>query len=135
MTTPKSQPSIRVKTLSDSPNLKSIWSSNYVNSDIYPFDFIASEPHDYSNSIPTVDFSLLTSIDPHQRPQAINNLNKACQEWGFFMVVNHGIQESLMKKVIDGTQGFFNIREEEKKEFEGKHVLDPIRYGTCFNTS
>lgn len=50
-------------------------------------------------------------------------------------VVNHGIQESLMNKVIDGTQGFFNLREEEKKEFEGKHVLDPIRYGTSFNTS
>ncbi|KAH0641527.1 hypothetical protein KY289_032501 [Solanum tuberosum] len=134
MTTPIIQPSISVKTLSESPNLKSI-PSNYVNSDICPFDFIASKPHDYSNSIPTVDFSLLTSIDPHQRSQAINNLNKACQEWGFFMVVNHGIQDSLMKKVIDGTQGFFNLREEEKKEFEGKHVLDPIRYGTSFNTS
>ncbi|KAL3329636.1 hypothetical protein AABB24_033804 [Solanum stoloniferum] len=134
MTTPIIQPSISVKTLSESPNLNSI-PSNYVNSDIYPFDFIASEPHDYSISIPTVDFSLLTSIDPHQRSQAINNLNKACQDWGFFMVVNHGIQESLMKKVIDGTQGFFNLKEEEKKEFEGKHVLDPIRYGTSFNTS
>lgn len=123
------KPSISVKTLSESPNLKSI-PSNYVNSDIYP-----SEPHDYSNLIPTVDFSLLTSTDPHQRSQAINNLNKACQEWGFFMVVNHGIPENLMKEVINGTEGFFNLREEEKKEFEGKNVLDPIRCGTSFNVS
>lgn len=123
------KPSISVKTLSESPNLKSI-PSNYVNSDIYP-----SEYHDYSNLIPTVDFSLLTSTDPHQRSQAINNLNKACQEWGFFMVVNHGIPENLMKEVINGTEGFFNLREEEKKEFEGKNVLDPIRCGTSFNVS
>lgn len=128
------QPAISVKTLSESPNLKSI-PSNYVNSDICPSDSPASEPHDYSNLIPTVDFSLLTSTDPHQRSQAINNLNKACQEWGFFMVVNHGIPENLMKEVINGTEGFFNLREEEKKEFEGKNVLDPIRRGTSFNTS
>lgn len=50
-------------------------------------------------------------------------------------VVNHGIPENLMKDVIDGTEGFFNLREEEKKEFEGKNVLDPIRCGTSFNTS
>ncbi|XP_055819962.1 2-oxoglutarate-dependent dioxygenase 19-like [Solanum dulcamara] len=128
------QPAISVKTLSELPNLKSI-PSNYVNSSIYPSDSPASEPHDYSDSIPTVDFSLLTSTDPHQRSEAINTLSKACQDWGFFMVVNHGIPENLMKDVIDGTEGFFNLREEEKKEFAGKNVLDPIRYGTSFNTS
>lgn len=79
------QPAISVKTLSELPNLKSI-PSNYVNSSIYPSDYPASEPHDYSDSIPTVDFSLLTSIDPNQRSEAINTLNKACQDWGFFMV-------------------------------------------------
>lgn len=128
------QPAITVKTLSESPNLKSI-PSNYVNSSIYPSDSPASHPLDHSNSIPTVDFSLLTSNDPHQRSDAINCLNKACQDWGFFMVVNHGIPKNLMKAVIDGTQGFFNMTEEEKKEFEGKNVLDPIRCGTSFNTS
>ncbi|XP_060179378.1 2-oxoglutarate-dependent dioxygenase 19-like [Lycium barbarum] len=127
------QPAITVKILSESPNLKSI-PSNYVNSAMYPSDSPASDPID-SNSIPTVDFSLLNSTDPHQRSEAINSLNKACQDWGFFMVVNHGIPENLMKEVIDGTQGFFNMREEEKKEFEGKHVLDPIRCGTSFNAS
>ncbi|MCD7447983.1 hypothetical protein HAX54_036803 [Datura stramonium] len=50
-------------------------------------------------------------------------------------VVNHGIPESLMKAVIDGTCEFFNLPEEDKQEFAGKHVLDPIRCGTSFNTS
>ncbi|OIT21826.1 PREDICTED: protein DMR6-LIKE OXYGENASE 2-like [Nicotiana attenuata] len=128
------QPASTVKILSESPNLNSI-PSTYVNSTINPSDSPASDPDLDSYSIPTIDFSLLTSTDPQQRSEAIDNLGKACQDWGFFMVVNHGIPESLIKEVIDGTQGFFNLAEEEKKEIEGKHVLDPIRCGTSFNTS
>ena len=48
-------------------------------------------------------------------------------------VVNHGVPESLMKGVINACDEFFNLREEEKEEFEGKYVLDPIRCGTSFN--
>ena len=37
-------------------------------------------------SIPTIDFSLLTSCDPEQRSKILLDLRKACEEWGFFMV-------------------------------------------------
>lgn len=50
-------------------------------------------------------------------------------------VVNHGVPESLMKGVITACDEFFNLREEEKEEFEGKHVLDPIRCGTSFHAN
>ncbi|GMP38931.1 hypothetical protein CsSME_00009984 [Camellia sinensis var. sinensis] len=36
--------------------------------------------------------------------------------------------------MVDACNGFFDLREEEKREFEGKHVLDPIRCGTSFNS-
>ncbi|KAL7001154.1 hypothetical protein U1Q18_002308 [Sarracenia purpurea var. burkii] len=29
---------------------------------------------------------------------------------------------------------FFNLREAKKKEFEGKHMFDPIQFGTSFST-
>ena len=45
----------------------------------------ASEPEE---TIPIIDFSLLTSCDPHQRSIAIHKLSKACEEWGFFTVIN-----------------------------------------------
>lgn len=40
-----------------------------------------------------------------------------------------------MKRMIDACDEFFNLTEDEKREFEGKHVLDAIRYGTSFNAS
>ena len=37
-------------------------------------------------TIPTIDFSLLTSGDPEQRSKVLHDLRKACDEWGYFMV-------------------------------------------------
>ncbi|XP_063936223.1 LOW QUALITY PROTEIN: 2-oxoglutarate-dependent dioxygenase 19-like [Daucus carota subsp. sativus] len=59
----------------------------------------------------------------------------ACQDWGFFLVINHGVSESLMKNVMEGCYEFFNLTDEEKKAYEGSDVLDPIRCGTSFNTA
>ncbi|KAK4438137.1 2-oxoglutarate-dependent dioxygenase 19 [Sesamum alatum] len=50
-------------------------------------------------------------------------------------VINHGIPEELMRAVIDVTNEFFNLPEEEKPEFQPENVLEPIRYGTSFNTA
>ncbi|KAL7206050.1 hypothetical protein ACSBR2_018880 [Camellia fascicularis] len=121
--------STSIKTLAESPGLSYI-PPNYTYT-TNPHESAASEPED---SIPIIDFSSLTSSDPDQRSQVIQDLGKACQEWGFFMVVNHGVPESLMKEMVDACNGFFDLREEEKREFEGKHVLDPIRCGTSFNS-
>ncbi|KAK6156807.1 hypothetical protein DH2020_011055 [Rehmannia glutinosa] len=131
---PPSPPSniTSVKKLSESPNLNSI-PSNYAYYTNYPTETnIASNSDD---SIPTIDLSLLTSDNPDQRSKAIQDLDKACQEWGFFMVVNHGIPETLMKAMLDVTNEFFNLPEEEKPEFQPKNVVDPVRYGTSFNTA
>uniref|UniRef100_A0A5B6Z0P1 Fe2OG dioxygenase domain-containing protein n=1 Tax=Davidia involucrata TaxID=16924 RepID=A0A5B6Z0P1_DAVIN len=49
------------------------------------------------------------------------------------MLINHGVPECLMKAVMDGCAEFFNQTEEEKREFEGKHMWDPIRFGTSLN--
>lgn len=49
-------------------------------------------------------------------------------------VVNHGVPESLMKMVMEKSKEFFDLREEEKKVYEENGVLDPIRYGTSFNS-
>lgn len=119
-----------VKSLSESPNLSSI-PSNYVHVND-PSEAAASDP---DGSIPTVDLSLLTSDDPERKSRAIEDLDRACQEWGFFMVVNHGISEELMRGVIEAVKEFFDLPEEEKPEFEPEDVLSPIRYGTSFNTA
>jgi len=35
--------------------------------------------------------------------------------------------------VLREGQSFFDLSKEEKMEFAGKKILDPIRYGTSFN--
>ncbi|KAK3034796.1 hypothetical protein RJ639_033701 [Escallonia herrerae] len=110
----------------------------------------ASDP---DGSLPVIDFSLLTSGNPDQRAKVVHDLGKACEEWGFFLltsyygvtirvsmlnfvqVVNHGMPETLVEKVFNASHEFFNLTEEEKKEFEGKHALDPIRCGTSFHNA
>ncbi|KAG6639750.1 2-oxoglutarate-dependent dioxygenase 19-like [Carya illinoinensis] len=87
----------------------------------------------FEDSIPTIDFSLLTSGTPEQRSKIVNELGKACQDWGFFLVINHGVPDSLMKVMIETCEEFFKLTEEKKQEYAGKHILDPIFYGTSIN--
>ncbi|XP_077213203.1 2-oxoglutarate-dependent dioxygenase 19-like isoform X2 [Tasmannia lanceolata] len=87
------------------------------------------------DEIPTIDFSILTTGTPDQRSQIVRDLGTACQEWGFFMVVNHGVPECLRERMLDACHAFFDLTDEEKREYAGKHVLDPIRCGTSFNAS
>nr|XP_043625980.1 2-oxoglutarate-dependent dioxygenase 19-like [Erigeron canadensis] len=114
--------------LTESPDLKTIPS-------IYAYSSNSKElvALDTYDSIPTIDFSLLTCDDPVIRFQVIQDLGNACNDWGFFQVINHGVPETLMKMVIEKSHGFFNLTEKEKKDFEGKDVFDPIKYGTSFN--
>jgi len=51
----------------------------------------------------------------------------------FIQLINHGVSETLMDKMLRASQRFFDLSEEEKREYAGGKVLDPIRYGTSFN--
>ncbi|XP_031285646.1 protein DMR6-LIKE OXYGENASE 2-like isoform X1 [Pistacia vera] len=123
-----------VKDLAESPGLSSIPSAYTFRKNQNDQQSSISDPEP-DDSIPIIDFSLLISSCPEQRYKIIHDLGKACQEWGFFMVINHGVPESLIKSMMDTCKRFFDLTEEEKREFEGKAVLDPIRYGTSFNAS
>ena len=47
-----------------------------------------ADPYSASDDeIPTVDYSLLFSDDPHQRFLALEYLHQACEEFGFFYVM------------------------------------------------
>ncbi|KAK4563910.1 hypothetical protein RGQ29_006121 [Quercus rubra] len=120
-----------IKKVAESPGLTFVPSSYAFTPS--PNDQAVSE--DPEDSIPIIDFSLLTSGTPDQRSQLIQELGQACKDWGFFKLINHGVPESLMVAMIEGIRGFFNLADEEKREFEGKNLLDPISCGTSVNTS
>ncbi|KAM7252944.1 hypothetical protein ACFE04_025562 [Oxalis oulophora] len=83
--------------------------------------------------IPIINFSMLTSSNSDQRSKAIQDIASACLEWGLFMVINHGVPETVREDMVKGSTGFFDMSEEEKREFAGNNLFDPIRCGTSFN--
>ncbi|XP_058007245.1 2-oxoglutarate-dependent dioxygenase 19 isoform X2 [Hevea brasiliensis] len=129
-TTPSKRITSIIKLLVESPGLTNIPSTHTFT--LNSHDQVVS---DTEEPVPVIDYSLLISSSPDQRSKIIHDLRKACQDWGFFMVINHGVPERLMRSMIDACREFFDLPEEEKQEYEGKHVLDPIRCGTSFNTS
>lgn len=40
-----------------------------------------------------------------------------------------------MDKMIEASREFFDLTEDEKGDYKGKQLFDPIKYGTSFNTS
>ncbi|KAM5573127.1 hypothetical protein ABKV19_012913 [Rosa sericea] len=119
-----------IKSLAESPALSSVPSAYAFN--INPND--EADPNDPEFAIPIVDMSLLTSGSPDQRTQIVHDLVKICEEWGFFIAINHRVPESLMKGMIEAYHGFFSLPDEEKEEFKsGNDVLEMFKYGTSYN--
>ncbi|XP_027120059.1 2-oxoglutarate-dependent dioxygenase 19-like [Coffea arabica] len=83
-------------------------------------------------SVPVIDFSLLSSTNPDERAKVILDLGKACEEWGFFLVVNHGIPENLISALFNVCNEFFDMPEEDKLQFDNKNPLYSVtvRSGT-----
>lgn len=118
-----------VKRLVETSCLKSL-PSNYV-FNAQSVDLMAWDNEE--EEIPVIDFSLLMSSDSHQRSKVIKDIGYACREWGFFMVINHGVPKELKEEMLGACQSFFDLTEEAKLEYAGKSLFDPIRIGTSFN--
>lgn len=62
-------------------------------------------------SVPTIDISRL----PGDR-EAIDAIARACEEWGFFQVVGHGIDPAMQDHFIAETKRFFHQSTEVKRQ-------------------
>ncbi|KZV16370.1 1-aminocyclopropane-1-carboxylate oxidase-like [Dorcoceras hygrometricum] len=65
--------------------------------------------------LPIVD---LASSD---RNASACSIRKACTECGFFYLINHGVEESLLQKVLEGNKMFFSLCLEEKMKLARKN--------------
>ena len=54
-----------------------------------------------TKSIPVIDINELTS------PSTLNALDRACREWGFFQVTNHGIPGEAIHRIFEQANAFF----------------------------
>ncbi|XWS59841.1 hypothetical protein CRYUN_Cryun08bG0156600 [Craigia yunnanensis] len=66
-----------------------------------------------SSLIPVIDLSLLLMGNEEE----LNKLDLACQRWGFFQVVNHGVAKEVLQKMKDAAAEFFELPLEEKSKY------------------
>ncbi|CAN8317055.1 unnamed protein product [Cochlearia groenlandica] len=62
--------------------------------------------------IPVVDMS-----HDNNEEEKLKRVGRACKEWGFFQVVNHGVSHELMERVRVAWREFFELPLEEKRKY------------------
>ncbi|EOY16426.1 1-aminocyclopropane-1-carboxylate [Theobroma cacao] len=73
-------------------------------------------------AIPVLDFSQLNG---EERAMTLTQIANACEEWGFFQLVNHGIPEELLERVKKVSTKFYKLeREENFKNSKLVNLLD-----------
>ncbi|KAJ6792252.1 protein DMR6-LIKE OXYGENASE 2 [Iris pallida] len=88
----------------------------------------AAEP---TLKLPVIDLAKLRS--PDCRPQVLETLGKACENYGFFQVVNHGIDSELVSRMASVGKRFFELPFEERVKYMTNDVRTPVRCGTSVN--
>ncbi|XP_077218955.1 protein LATERAL BRANCHING OXIDOREDUCTASE 1-like [Tasmannia lanceolata] len=74
-------------------------------------------PISSSMNVPIIDVSKLVHGTQEQSQQELENLEAACANWGFFQVVNHGIDAALLESIQKVAMEFFNLPLEEKEKY------------------
>ncbi|XP_062194763.1 1-aminocyclopropane-1-carboxylate oxidase 1 [Phragmites australis] len=75
-----------------------------------------------ASSFPTINMALLGG---EQRPAAMELLRDACENWGFFQILNHGISTELMDEVEKLTKDHYKrVREQRFLEFASRALKD-----------
>lgn len=84
-------------------------------------------------AIPVIDMKKLSNLpgQDDQRQQEMVRLSMACQDWGFFQIVNHGIPHSLIDEIKGVAKEFFNLPLQEKQKYAPQEG-DVQGYGKTF---
>ncbi|KAK6124136.1 hypothetical protein DH2020_042109 [Rehmannia glutinosa] len=70
-------------------------------------------------------------FDPDSMDSELGKLHNACQEWGFFQLINHGVDSEIMETMKLEIQEFFNLPLEEKNKYY-QETGDIEGYGQAF---
>ncbi|KAL4569032.1 hypothetical protein LXL04_024659 [Taraxacum kok-saghyz] len=70
----------------------------------------------FSNEIPVISLEGIDDLE--RRAEICEKIVKACEEWGMFQVVDHGVDGKLLSEMNRLSREFFQMPEEEKLEFD-----------------
>nr|QJZ27967.1 hyoscyamine 6 beta-hydroxylase [Mandragora officinarum] len=88
------------------------WSTNNVSESFAaPLEKRAAKDVPLGNDIPIIDLQ-------QDHLLIIQQISKACQDFGLFQVMNHGFPEKLMEETMEVCKEFFALPAEEKEKFQ-----------------
>ncbi|KAH7855422.1 hypothetical protein Vadar_024657 [Vaccinium darrowii] len=65
-----------------------------------------------------------------QRSTIVKDIGNACRYYGFFQIINHGIDQFVLDGALSSAFDFFNLPPQEKAKFMSNDVHKPVRSGT-----
>ena len=81
-------------------------------------------------SIPTVD---LTDLEGPDRSGVIDEIRRACEDYGFFQIVNHGVPERLMEDMMNVAREFFEMPVQDRAGLYSEDQKKDVHICTSFN--
>ncbi|XP_062205367.1 probable 2-oxoglutarate-dependent dioxygenase SLC1 [Phragmites australis] len=81
--------------------------------------------------LPVVNLARLR--DPSERAAVLETLDAACRDYGFFQVVDHGVEREVIGGMLDVARRFFELPLAERERYMSSDVWATVRYGTSFN--
>jgi hypothetical protein len=82
--------------------------------------------------VPCVDLVDIDQ-DPTRRKIVVEEIREASEKWGFFQIVNHGIEVSVLDEMKNGAIRFFEQDSEVKRELYSREPLRPLVYNSNFD--
>lgn len=70
--------------------------------------------------IPTIDISPALTGDLEGEKYVAMDIDKACREYGFFIIKGHGIDDAVFQQAIGHSKEFFNLPLDEKNKYRSQ---------------
>lgn len=83
-------------------------------------------------NIPVIDFEGIDK-DARLRGEIVDQVRNACEQWGFFQVINHAISPATLDDMIDGIRRFHEQDPEIKKQFYTRDLTRKVIYNTNYD--
>ncbi|XP_007035066.2 PREDICTED: 1-aminocyclopropane-1-carboxylate oxidase homolog 1 [Theobroma cacao] len=82
--------------------------------------------------IPIIDLTGINE-DTSLRREAVKEVGEACEKWGFFQAVNHGIAATTLEDMIEGIRRFHEQDSEVKREIYSRDYTKEVNYNSNFD--
>ncbi|KAL8140048.1 hypothetical protein V2J09_006069 [Rumex salicifolius] len=80
-----------------------------------------SPPTALITGVPIIDLHGIRRSEERKKV-VVSQMKKACSEWGFFQVINHGVPLTVLDGIVDGVRRFHEMEEGLKKPYYSREL-------------